>query len=281
MLSVQTHRDSVECWGLDTSDTDFNLVDLASPERKHLSREAVHQNEATCGLSDNELFNDSDDMFGVWSCVDDERDNGLTETCSTQRVDNSVFRETDTGVVIPIQDVAGCEHNVARRSSPDIWGGHDVNGTSACPTEHGDALCGVRTCVDIATVGEGCIDGASTPTGSSATKCGTTTVIPPASAGICGRLKRTLQQNARCSTPKNVRVQRLRDDRVASALTASKVSAHDITGPFYGLPSKVQQLFETQRGITTLYGENQISLLHTYNWLSNNFALGRKEGCTL
>ena len=257
MLSVQTHRDSVECWGLDTSDTDFNLVDLASPE----------------GLSDNELFNDSDDMFGVWSCVDDERDNGLTETCSTQRVDNSVFRETDTGVVIPIQDVAGCENNVARRSSPDM------KGTSACPTEHGDAPCGVRTCVDIATVGEGCIDGASTPTGSSATKCGTTTVTPPASAGICGRLKRTLQQTARCSTPKNVCVQRLRDDRVASALTASKVSAHDITGPFYGLPSKVQELFETQRGITTLYGENQISLLHTYyNWLSNNFALGRKEG---
>ena len=226
-LSVQTRRESAECWGLDSSDTDFNLVDLdlASLERKHLSREVVHRNEE---LSDNELFNDSDDMFGVWSCADDEFDNRLTETCSTQHVDDDVFRETDTDVkqtFISIQDVAGCENNVARQGSPDIWDGHDVNGITAYPTEQGDAPCGVRTCVDIATVGEGCIDGASTPKGIPALRCGATTVnvLPPASAGICGRLKRTLQQNARCSTPKNDRVKRLQDDRVASALTASKV----------------------------------------------------------
>ena len=258
-LSVQARRESVECWGLDSSDTDFNLVDLdlASLERKHLTREAIHRNEE---LSENELFNDSDDMFGVWSCVDDdERDNGLTETCSTQHLDNGVFCKIDTDVkptLISIQDVAGCERNVVRQGSPDIWSGHDVKSISTCPTEHGDAPCGVRPCVDIATVGEGCIDGASTPKGSPALKCGptTVTVLPPASAGICGRLKRTLQQNARCSTPKNDRVKRLQNDRVASALTASKVAAHDVTGPFYGLPSKVQQLFDKHRGITKLYG---------------------------
>ena len=46
-------------------------------------------------------------------------------------------------------------------------------------------------------------------------------------------------------------------------MAQSRNQPTDDIGPFYGLPSKVKQLFDTHRGIKTLYGELYICCFHS------------------
>ena len=79
-----------------------------------------------------------------------------------------------------------------------------------------------------------------------------------ASSSRLSRLKKTLQKNA--TTPQNPqRIQQYREEQVVNALKDAEIiqaegGKFDI-GPFYGLPSHVQKLFQEQRGISKLYGE--------------------------
>ena len=116
-----------------------------------------------------------------------------------------------------------------------------------------DAQDGIQTFVDF---DDNHINGASTPKSSTSMNCEHTTAGQSTFADICDRLNRVLQQNAHCTTTENTHTQQLREDCVASELTDS--TACDGTGPFYGLPSEVQHLFEMQRGITKLYGEHSL-----------------------
>lgn len=81
------------------------------------------------------------------------------------------------------------------------------------------------------------------------------------------RIKQRLQSNALVRTPEGpgslvqhkqeAQLQKVQQEveRLKTEGTSSDI------GPFYGLPSKVQQLLHTSRGISKLYGEGLISLL--------------------
>lgn len=76
------------------------------------------------------------------------------------------------------------------------------------------------------------------------------------------RLKRKLLQNVGGRSPMSPaltieqgRLNQLKEAELEAAIIQEERSADDI-GPFYGLPSKVQQLLQDLRGITSLYGIN-------------------------
>ena len=77
------------------------------------------------------------------------------------------------------------------------------------------------------------------------------------------KLIKSLRNNV--VTPTSTRVQQLREAHVQSVMDEAKALYEDSPdkdlGPFYGLPSKVKQLFERQRGISKLYGEVFICLV--------------------
>lgn len=79
------------------------------------------------------------------------------------------------------------------------------------------------------------------------------------SSSIKDKMKRRLQGNIGSVTVQRNLEESVRKEAIRLAkLDASQIrkegSEVDI-GPFYGLPAKVQQLFETHRGVTKLYGE--------------------------
>lgn len=88
-------------------------------------------------------------------------------------------------------------------------------------------------------------------------------------SGLC------TQENAGQRTPQGPGslVQQLREqvlERVqleTDMMRARNQPVEDV-GPFYGLPSKVKQLFDTQRGIKTLYGKNNLSAFANLNKLN-------------
>lgn len=76
------------------------------------------------------------------------------------------------------------------------------------------------------------------------------------------RLKRKLLQNLGARSPvspaqtvEEGRQSRIKEVEREAAILQDEGSADDI-GPFYGLPSKVQELLQKQRGITSLYGNH-------------------------
>lgn len=76
------------------------------------------------------------------------------------------------------------------------------------------------------------------------------------------RLKRKLLQNVGARSPvspaqtvEEGRQSRIKEVEREAAILQDEGSADDI-GPFYGLPSKVQELLQKQRGITSLYGNH-------------------------
>ena len=291
LVYFQTQTESDGCSALDSSDTDFFLagLDIASVEREHFSQEATPilniPNESQSAMKDpllvnlneqsdilSELFDNSGDMFEVQSCgdaataenriCDVESDHGQNSAIKASRIQSTGNELSNISCLRSDNDSLVKKTRLSERDNA----GSKCTSTGQCeanilphPVEL-DAQDGVRTFIDFDDKNN--INGASTPKSSTATNCGHTTTGQTMPTGICGRLKRALQQNARCTTPQNIRAQQLREDRVASALTESK--ACDGTGPFYGLPSKVQQLFETQRGITKLYGEHSWLIFSVY-----------------
>ena len=84
---------------------------------------------------------------------------------------------------------------------------------------------------------------------------------PTGGRSLKDRLKKALQDNAHVRTPQS-RVQQMKEESVQLALEGARLAqlpggTQDV-GPFYGLPSKVQELFETQRGIKKLYGKPRL-----------------------
>lgn len=87
-----------------------------------------------------------------------------------------------------------------------------------------------------------------------------------ASAGsLKDHLKRKLLQNMGLKSPISPgqtivegRRSRLKEAEKEAAILQGQMSCDDI-GPFYGLPSKVQQLLQQQRGVSSLYGN--------YHWI--------------
>ena len=76
---------------------------------------------------------------------------------------------------------------------------------------------------------------------------------------IANRLKQRLQKNAKVVTPVQNRAAQLRKASIDVAMSKAmevqdRVTDKDV-GPFYGLPSKVQELLKVHRGIEQLYGE--------------------------
>ena len=75
------------------------------------------------------------------------------------------------------------------------------------------------------------------------------------------RLKQTLHKNAKIVTPQTrTRLQQeanLQEVKKDIQLLMDEGSEFDV-GPFYGLPSKVKDLFESQRGISELYGNDAL-----------------------
>lgn len=76
------------------------------------------------------------------------------------------------------------------------------------------------------------------------------------------RLKRKLLQNVGARSPvspaqtvEEGRQSRIKEVEREAAILQGEGSVDDI-GPFYGLPSKVQELLQKQRGITALYGNH-------------------------
>lgn len=81
------------------------------------------------------------------------------------------------------------------------------------------------------------------------------------SESLRSKVKKRLQQNVGSVTLFRSTEENLKQDALFQAkLDASQIRKEgtkvDI-GPFYGLPSKVQQLFETNRGIAKLYGKSK------------------------
>ena len=86
-----------------------------------------------------------------------------------------------------------------------------------------------------------------------------TSTTPVVSKSIKDKFKAALKSNARSVSPQISKLQRLRRDSMEVALLQATELYHrgdqyDI-GPFYGLPSKVQELLGKVRGITNLYGK--------------------------
>ena len=84
------------------------------------------------------------------------------------------------------------------------------------------------------------------------------TTTPKARGSILkDRLKSRMLQNASHATPVN-NLEELRNESISKArLEASQIRREGLVdgiGPFYGLPSKVQELLSTNRKITKLYG---------------------------
>ncbi|KAK3590231.1 hypothetical protein CHS0354_041297 [Potamilus streckersoni] len=81
----------------------------------------------------------------------------------------------------------------------------------------------------------------------------------PGFSPLHDRIKRKLLENAGIKTPQGAVsvMNQLRDENLQKAhQEAAQIQAEGTNidiGPFYGLPSKVKQLFETQRGIKELY----------------------------
>ena len=78
-------------------------------------------------------------------------------------------------------------------------------------------------------------------------------------SALANRLKQRLQRNAKVVTPVQNRAAQLRKASIDVAMSEaiqvqSNVTDKDV-GPFYGLPSKVQDLLKVHRGIEQLYGK--------------------------
>ena len=284
----QSPKESDLFSALNSSDTDFFLadIDITSVEHEnfsqgaalvpHISTDSCNDlkrsqsvNEHTDMLSDAELFDNSSDIFEGQCCgeavsVDDQiRVNSDNKENSAIKIGRPQWQDTcneHSPVLCQTHDsdITGVsEKELTSLPKPDIVGknteqcdisdGCDARRLSPHATEL-RAQDYVQTCVDFDKVNY--FHCASTPKSSTTANCGQN--LSARSTGISSRLKRALQQNARCSTPQNTRAQQLREDRVTSALKESKCGE---TGPFYGLPAQVQQLFDSQRGITKLYGE--------------------------
>lgn len=85
-------------------------------------------------------------------------------------------------------------------------------------------------------------------------------VVTSASAGsLKDRIKKRLHENAKSSRPhSDVHLQRRDEMMLKAQEEAVELRKHGTNfdiGPFYGLPVKVQKLFEDLRGIKTLYGK--------------------------
>ena len=94
-------------------------------------------------------------------------------------------------------------------------------------------------------------------------------VIPKTPAGLGSlkdRIKQRLQENIGITAPHSpgIVMERRRLEMVQAAHTeAEKVQGDGADlGPFYGLPTKVQDLLKEQRGIEKLYGENCVSNIY-------------------
>ena len=93
-----------------------------------------------------------------------------------------------------------------------------------------------------------------------------------ASAGsLKDHLKRKLLQNMGLKSPISPgqtivegRRNRLKEAEKEAAILQGQMSCDDI-GPFYGLPSKVQQLLQQQRGVSSLYGNYHWKLIVWYS----------------
>ncbi|KAL3864360.1 hypothetical protein ACJMK2_006050 [Sinanodonta woodiana] len=85
------------------------------------------------------------------------------------------------------------------------------------------------------------------------------TLITPGFSPLHDRIKQKLLENAGIKTPQGAGsvMNQLREENLQKAhQEAAQIQAEGTNidiGPFYGLPSKVKQLFETQRGIKELY----------------------------
>ena len=78
------------------------------------------------------------------------------------------------------------------------------------------------------------------------------------------RLKQTLQKNGTVATPLSNRLKKCKEKKLEEVLNEAAVLLQEGTefdiGPFYGLPSKVQELLISQKGISELYGRPSAKL---------------------
>jgi len=88
--------------------------------------------------------------------------------------------------------------------------------------------------------------------------------IPQSRTPVTGRtlkdkLKSVLAKNCKASTPQSNKQQQIREATVQLAIKEAEEMSEEChkydLGPFFGLPSKVQQLFVTHKGIKKLYGK--------------------------
>ena len=91
------------------------------------------------------------------------------------------------------------------------------------------------------------------------------------SGSLKDHLKRKLLQNMGLKSPISPgqaivegRRSRLKEAEKEAAILQGQMSCDDI-GPFYGLPSKVQQLLQQQRGVSSLYGNYHWKLIVWYS----------------
>lgn len=102
----------------------------------------------------------------------------------------------------------------------------------------------------------------------------TTETTASSSSLLKNRIRQRLFQNAKEKSPISL-VSNLQQEKLALAkecietFQKEKEAGHTNfeLGPFYGLPSKVKHLFESQRGIKKLYGKN----LYFYTPTSNEY----------
>ena len=277
VIYFQSPKESDVFSALNSSDTDFFLadIDITSVERENFSQGAALVpnvstdsctalkssqlvNEHADMLSDAELFDNSSDIFEGQGCDDvnsDTTENSAIkigrpqwqDACNEQSHVLCHTRDSDITDVGERELISKPDTIGKNTEQCDISDGWNARCLSPRPSELRKQDC-VQTCVDFDKISP--FHCASTPKSSTTADRGQNLSARP--AGISSRLKRALQQNARCSTPQNTRAQQLQEDRVTSALRESKPCE---TGPFYGLPAEVQQLFDSQRGITKLYGE--------------------------
>jgi hypothetical protein len=219
------------------------------------------ENEVTDG--DSELKSDEKSL--VTNCLDTDSERDLFEESfqdldflshieSIEESQNSVDATDTKNIIVSSKQVTSGQVRLSFDSitheKPDCLSENSIKENPHC-----DSICDIKSSETLRT--------SKVRTESSSTMEDLEKVVNAENVGsLRDRLKRKLLQNVGGRSPvspgltvEQGRQNQMKEAELQAAIIREEGSADDI-GPFYGLPSKVQQLLQDLRGITSLYGNS-------------------------